>query len=111
MVAVTRLRLVVIVVCVAAIPTMIVGSIIDRNGIALTAGLCAAIAIGCLIVAITVAPIPRPVAAEDEAARVEALIQELVTRGAEEPTARALASTAIRLGRAQAGTPERSEDQ
>ena len=103
MVAARRLRAVVIAVCVAAIPTMIVGSILDRNGIALFGGLCAAIAIGCLLVATTVAPMPRPITAEDEAARVEALIGEVVGQGADEPSARALAQAAIRLGRAQSG--------
>jgi hypothetical protein len=101
MVAVRRLRVGVIAVCVAAIPTMIVGSVLDRNGIALFGGLCAVIAIGCLLVATTVAPVSRPVTAEDEAARVEALIGEVTKQGADEPTARALASAAIRLGRAQ----------
>ena len=102
MVAVRRLRIAVIAVCVAAIPTMIVGSVLDRNGVALFGGLCAAIAIGCLLVATTVAPMARPVTAEDEAARVEALINEVTRQGADEPTARSLASAAIRLGRAQA---------
>ncbi len=106
MVAVTRLRWVVIAVCIAAIPTMIVGSIIDRNGIALTGGLCAAVAIGCLLVATTVAPVARPVTAEDEASRVEALIQDLARGGADEPSLRGLAQAAIRLGRAQAGEPQ-----
>jgi hypothetical protein len=82
---------------------MIVGSILDRNGVALFGGLCAAIAIGCLLVATTVAPMARPITAEDEAARVEALIGEVVGQGADEPAARALAQAAIRLGRAQAG--------
>jgi hypothetical protein len=102
-VAARRLRAVVIAVCVAAIPTMIVGSILDRNGVALFGGLCAAIAIGCLLVATTVAPMARPITAEDEAARVEALIGEVTQQGADEPSARALAQAAIRLGRAQAG--------
>ena len=103
MVAARRLRGVVIAVCVAAIPTMIVGSVINRNGIALFGGLCAAIAIGCLLVATTVAPMAKPVTAEDEAARVETLIGDLTRQGADEATARALAQAAIRLGRAQAG--------
>ncbi|HUR76657.1 MAG TPA: hypothetical protein VMZ22_01820 [Acidimicrobiales bacterium] len=103
MVAVTRLRSAVIAVCAAAIPTMIVGSVLERNGIALTAGLCAAVAVGCLLVATAVAPIPRPITAEDEAARVEALIGEVTAQGADEATARSLAQAAIRLGRAQAG--------
>jgi multisubunit Na+/H+ antiporter MnhB subunit len=103
MVMLRRLRAVVIAVCVAAIPTMIVGSVLDRNGGALFGGLCAAIAIGCLLVATTVAPVARPVTAEDEAARVEALIAEVTRQGADEPSARALAQAAVRLGRAQAG--------
>ena len=103
MVALRRLRGVVIVVCVAAIPTMIVGSVLDRNGVALFGGLCAATAIGCLLVATTVAPAPKANTAEDEAARVEALITDLAARGADEPTLRGLANAAIRLGRAQQG--------
>ena len=102
MVAVARLRLVVIAVCVAAIPTMIVGSVLDRNGVALFGGLCAAIAIGCLLVATAVAPGARPVTAEDEAARVESLIDSATAQGADEATLRALAAAAVRLGRAQA---------
>jgi hypothetical protein len=86
---------------------MIVGSVLDRNGIALTAGLLAATAIGCLLVATTVAPIQRPITAEDEAARVEALIGEVTAQGADEATVRSLASASIRLGRAQAGEPQR----
>ncbi len=103
MVELRRLRGVVIAVCLAAIPTMIVGSILDRNGVALFGGMCAAIAIGCLLVATTVAPVPKPNAAEDEAARVEALINDLAAQGADEATLRGLANTAIRLGRAQQG--------
>ncbi len=106
MVAVRRLRAVVIAVCAAAIPTMIVGSVLDRNGVALFGGLCAAIAIGGLLVATTVAPVARPITAEDEAARVESLIAEVTAQGADEPTARALAQAAIRLGRAQQGGSE-----
>ena len=103
MVELRRLRAGVIAVCVAAIPTMIVGSILDRNGIALFGGMCAAIAIGCLLVATTVAPVPKPNSAEDEAARVEALINDLTAQGANEAALRGLANTAIRLGRAQQG--------
>jgi len=109
MVAVARLRLVVIAVCVAAIPTMIVGSVLERNGVALFGGLSAAIAIGCLLVATAVAPGPRPATAEDEAARVESLIEAATVQGADEATVRALAQASIRLGRAMGGPPERSE--
>jgi len=103
MIALRRLRAVVIAVCVASIPTMIVGSILERNGVALFAGLCAAIAIGCLLVATTVAPVAKPNSAEDEAARVEALITDLAAQGVDEAALRGLANTAIRLGRAQQG--------
>ena len=108
MVALRRLRFVVIAVCLAAIPTMIVSSILDRNGVALFAGLSAAIAIGCLIVATSVVPYARPVSAEEEGARVEALIAELRAQGADEATLRGLAQAAIRLGRAQSATEERA---
>lgn len=105
MVALVRLRYVVIAVCLAAIPTMIVGSILERNGIALFGGLCAAIAVSCLLVATTVTPFARPVTAEEEASRVETLIQDLAAQGADEATLRGLAAAAVRLGRAQ-NTPE-----
>ncbi|MEY2397947.1 MAG: hypothetical protein QOJ00_1121 [Actinomycetota bacterium] len=106
MVELRRLRGVVIAVCVAAIPTMIVGSILDRNGIALFGGLCAATAIGCLLVATTVAPVAKPNSADDEAARVESLINDLARSGADEATLRGLARAAIRLGRAQQGATD-----
>ncbi len=73
---------------------------------ALTAGLVAAIAIGCLLVATTVAPGPRPVTADDEAARVESLVGDLTGRGADEATVRSLAAAAVRLGRAQSASGE-----
>jgi len=108
MVAVRRLRVLVILVCVAAIPTMIVGSILDRNGVALFGGMCAAIAISCLLVATTVAPGPRPITTEDEAQRVETIITTLSAEGVDEATLRGLAAAAVRLGRAQntAAEPE-----
>ena len=104
MVNLRRLRVAVIVVCVAAIPTMIVSSILDRNGYALFGGMCAAVAIGCLLVATTVAPFDKPVTAEEEGARVEQLIEQLAQQGADEATLRGLAQAAIRLGRAQEGS-------
>ncbi len=103
MVALRRLRLVVIAVCVAAIPTMIVGSVLDRNGVALFGGMCAATAVTCLLVATTVAPAPKPFSAEEEGQRVEGLIQQLHAQGADEATLRGLAQAAIRLGHAQSG--------
>ena len=107
MVTLRRLKAVVIAVCVAAIPTMIVGSVLDRNGIALFGGLCAAVAIGCLLVATSVMPFNRPVPVEEEAARVEGLIQDLTAQGVDEATLRGLAAAAVRLGRAQnTGTTE-----
>ena len=84
MVTLRRLKAVVIAVCVAAIPAMIVGSVLDRNGIALFGGLCAAVAIGCLLVATSVMPFNRPVPVEEEAARVEGLIQDLTAQGVDE---------------------------
>ena len=87
MVNLRRLRIAVIVVCVAAIPTMIVVVDSRPQRLALFGGMCAAVAIACLLVATTVVPFDKPVSAEEEAARVEALIAQLVTQGADEANA------------------------
>ena len=101
-------RWVVIVVCVVGIAGMIVGSVGDDNGLALTFGLVTAAAIACLMVATAVstpgahapAAAPNPMRSFDEtqAARVEELIQRLVARGVPENEVRALVREAVRLG-------------
>lgn len=107
MLAASTVRRVVAAVCAAAIAGMIVSSVTDRTGAALTFGLIAAAAVACLMVATAVAPGERPSTAEDEAARVEGLVTDLVAQGAEEPVVRALVSAAVRLGRARGSGPAR----
>jgi hypothetical protein len=76
---------------------MIVGSILDSNGAALTFGLVTAVAVVCLIVATAVAGETRVV--DDDAMVVEDLVQRLVADGAEEAAVRSLVREASRLGR------------
>jgi hypothetical protein len=100
-------RRIVLAVCVAGIAGMIVSSINDNNGAALTAGLLTAVAVLCLIVATAVtAHDPARVGAaagddpEELGARVERGVQDLVGAGADEQRVRALVGDALRLGRA-----------
>jgi hypothetical protein len=81
-------RAVVVAVCAAGVAGMIVASVAERNGAALTFGLVTAAAVACLIVATAVAP-PTP-----RSDRVEALVAELVAGGADERTVRALVAEA-----------------
>ena len=84
----------------AGIAGIIVGSVVDNNGVALTFGLVTAAAVLCLIVATAVSPssAPRPVD-EERAAHVEELVGRLVAAGAPEEEVRALVGEAVRLGR------------
>ena len=100
-------RWVVIGVCVIGIVGMIVGSIGDDNGVALTFGLVTAAAALCLIVATAVttqtpgapnAPSATAKFDETQAARVEELIQRLVTLGVPEDEVRSLVREAVKLG-------------
>ena len=95
-------RRVVMALCAVGVAGMIVASIADDNGVALTFGLVTAGAVACLIVATAVAgpgatgPLPPD---EAQAERVERLARQLVAAGAEEPLVRALVREAVRLGR------------
>jgi hypothetical protein len=102
------IRRIVIVVFVGGIAGMIAGSIADNNGIAITFGLITAAAAVALILVSSVAPPDafraadgRPGERFDErtAADVEARIEDLVARGADETRVRQLVQQAIRLGR------------
>ena len=98
-------RRVVIAVCVLGIAGMIVSSIADNNGAALTAGLVTAVAVLCLIVATAVTGGGRVGAdahLELLAADVEDRVAEVVAQGADEQAARRLAAAAVKLGRAGA---------
>ncbi len=92
----TAVRWLVVAVCIAGIAGMIVGSIADNNGAALTFGVVTAVAV-LVLVAVTAAA-PRPVS-DAEAERLEARIQQLVAAGADEVAVRDLVRDARRLGR------------
>ena len=86
----------------AGVAGMIVSSIADSNGAALTFGLVTAAAVACLMVATAVAGPGRGVTLppdELQAQRVEGLVGQLVAAGAEEPLVRTLVREAVRLGR------------
>lgn len=88
-------RRAVVAVCVLGIAGMIVSSIADNTGAALTCGLVTAVAVLCAIVATAVsAPVD-----EEQAARVEAEVQQLVAAGADEGAVRRLVGEAVRLGK------------
>jgi len=97
-------RRVVIAVCVAGIAGMIVSSIADNNGAALTAGLVTAVAVLCLIVAtaVTGGKVAADAHLELLAADVEERVAAVVAQGAAEEDARALVKAAIKLGRSGA---------
>lgn len=95
-------RLIVIVVNVIGIAGMIVGSIADNNGIAISFGLVTAVAALCLIVA-TATGGPDAFRAvpgfdPETAAELEQRIGDLVAEGADEPKVRDLVRLAVRLG-------------
>ena len=95
-------RRIVIVVFLGGIAGMIVGSIADNNGTAITFGLITAVAVLCLILvtAVTDAPPATPTAGgEPTGEAVEARIQALVDAGADETEVRALVQQAIDFGR------------
>jgi hypothetical protein len=97
--SVTAVRRVVLAVCAASIAGMIATSIADSADGALAFGLVTAVGIVCLLVVSSVATGGAPADRETQAARVEALVQELVAGGADEHTVRRLAGEAVRLGR------------
>ena len=99
-------RAVVLVVCAAGVAGMIVASVLDAEGAALTFGLVTAGAVTCLIVATAVAATSarQGVVDEQRAERVEQLVQDLVASGADEVAVRQLVQEASRL-RARTPSP------
>jgi hypothetical protein len=91
------IRRLVLVVCVAAIAGMIVTSITDHVGAAITFGVIAAVAVLCSIVATSVSG--GAVVDEVQAARVEELVTQLVEEGADERALRRLVGAAQKLGK------------
>jgi len=92
-------RRIVLAVCVVGIAGMIATSIADSADGALAFGLVTAGGVVCLLVVSSVASGGAPADRETQAARVEALVQELVAEGADEHLVRRLAGEAVRLGR------------
>lgn len=90
----TAVRRLVIAVCVGGIAGMIVSSIAESNGAAVTFGVITAVAV-LVLVAVTAAG-PRPMT-EEQAAELEAAIQQLVAGGADEVAVRDLVRRARRL--------------
>ena len=87
-------------VCAGGIVGMIVGSVTQRDGLALTFGLVTVVAVLCLIVATAVAGAGAqgPGPAEQEAAALEERVRRLVASGATEQEVRDLVRDAVRLG-------------
>jgi hypothetical protein len=117
------IRWVVVVVFVGGIAGMIVGSILDNNGIAISFGIVTAVAALCLMLVTSVAP-PGSLARRRSPARhadavdpevaadVEARINDLVAGGADERAVRQLVRRAMDLGTGRAhasDVPARSE--
>jgi hypothetical protein len=96
------IRRVVLGIFVLGIAGMIVASILDSIGAAITAGLFTAGAVVCLVLVTSVAEpgaFAPPVVDEHAAADVERRIGELVAAGAPEPELRALVRAARKLTR------------
>ena len=97
---VRTVRRLLVAVCVLGIPGMIVTSIADSTGGALTFGLATAAAVlGLILVtSVTAAPAAGDLLAEAAAERVELEVAELVGRGVEEDAVRRVVRAAVRLG-------------
>lgn len=94
-------RRLVLVVFVGGIAGMIVGSIADNNGVAVTFGLISAVAALCQILVTSVSATERGTVTFDEAAAedMERRITALVDAGADEAAVRDLVRHAVMLGR------------
>lgn len=107
-------RRLLVAVCVLGIPGMIVTSIADSTGGALTFGLMTAAAVCALILitSVTAPPADGDLLADAAAERVEAEVAELVTKGADEDAVRRVVRAAVRLGwvqgRSEAAGPARA---
>jgi len=103
--------LMIVVVCVGGVAGMIVTSITNHNGAAITFGLVTAVAVLCQLVATTVGNELRAGTSsqvEHSAARLEEAICDLVGSGADESAVRDLVRHAVRLGRSAATGNDRS---
>lgn len=100
------LRRLVLAVFVGGIAGMIVGSIADNNGIAITFGLITAVAAICLMLVTSVAARDQAVVFDERRAEaMESRIQTLVDEGADEDDLRSLVRDAVLLGRSARAVP------
>lgn len=96
------IRRAVLATCALGIAGMIVASIAERTGAAITAGLVTAVAVVCMVLVTAVAgptAFGRPVIDEEAAADVERRIAELVAGGADEAEVRSLVRAVRRVDR------------
>ena len=95
------MRLLVILVFIGGIAGMIVGSIADNNGIAITFGLVTVVAAICLmlVTSVTAASDGEITFDEGKAEAMEGRIEALVEAGADEEDVRDLVREAVLLGR------------
>lgn len=101
MVTTVAIRRAVLATCALGIAGMIVSSIRDATGAALTFGLVTAAAVLCSLVATAVTnTAPATDDADELGRRVEEHVEELVDAGIDEGFVRALVADAVRLGRA-----------
>lgn len=90
----------VLVVFVGGIAGMIVGSIADSNGLAITFGIITAIAAICLMLVTSVTARTESVVFDESLAEaMESRVRELVEAGADEEQVRGLVRDAVVLGR------------
>lgn len=94
------LRTICAAVFICGIPGLIIGSVVDNNGVVLTVGLITVLAAMALLAASAVVR-REPIDAFDEAEaeRLESSVQRLVEAGAPETDVRDLVREAMRLGR------------
>lgn len=108
MISAVLVRRLVMAVSVIGIAGMIVGSVADNNGTAVTFGIITAVAVLGLILATavggTTADQPARITDEAAAEQLEHDIQHLVADGADEAALRQLVRVAIHLGR-RSGRP------
>jgi vacuolar-type H+-ATPase subunit D/Vma8 len=96
------IRRAVLLTCVLGIAGMIVASIAERTGVAITAGLITAVAVVCLLLVTAVAPptaFGSPVVDEEAAADLEQRVEDLVAAGADEAEVRSLVRAVRRVQR------------
>ncbi len=102
--SISTLRRTVAVICVLSIAGMIAFSIADNVGGAMTAGIVGAIAMVSLMVGNAIHVGSNTGGAQNALAEeLEARVQELIAKGADEQLVRGVVRRAVRLGRGERG--------